>query len=121
MKASPLVWACLVLGTSGCLVDLYGGDPRIQVSNHSHRWTVRSVGLGDTARPGWSKSFDPAITFGALTEAMDLPVAGRLNLFVRLRDTSGLDSAITAPLSVDAGDFRKLQLVEDSVGNAILR
>jgi hypothetical protein len=121
MKPLRLLWTFLALGVSGCLVDLYGGDPRIQLSNQSHRWTIRSVGLGDGAKPGWSKTFDPAIAYGGLTQAMDLPVAGRLNLFLRVRDTSGADSLITAPLSVEAGDFRKLQMVEDSTGEALLR
>jgi hypothetical protein len=119
MKPSYLLLA-LLLGLSGCLLDLYGGNPRFQVTNASHRWKLESVGLGDTSKPGWTEQFDPPVVFGGLTQVLDLPVAGDLKIFLRLRDTLGIDSVAHLRLSVEAGDFRKLEIAEDSLRRLIL-
>ena len=111
----------LLLVTTGCMVDFYGGDPRIQVANGSRRWNLESVGLGDTAEPGWTQGFDPRVAYGGLTEVMDLPVAGDLKLFLRVRDTSRRDSVLLWHLTAEAGDFRKIQMVEDSIGKLMIR
>lgn len=108
-----LLGACLL---SGCLVDLYGGNPRIQVSNQAPRWRIRSVGLGDTADPLWSESFDPLIQPGAMTRVMEVPVAGQLRGFVGLRDSLGRDSVAWLRLNLEDGAFRKLEMSEDSLG-----
>lgn len=120
MRSTRILWG-LLLGFTGCMVDFYGGDPRLQLSNGSRRWNLESVGLGDAARPGWTRSFDPHVAYGGLTEVMDLPVAGDLKLFLRVRDTSGRDSVLLWHLTEEAGDFRKLQVVEDSIGDLKIR
>jgi hypothetical protein len=120
MRARQLLWG-LLLGFSGCMVDLYGGNPRLQVAVGSRRWKLESVGLGDTSKPGWTEEFDPLVTYGGLTQVMDLPVAGDLNLFFRLRDTTGKDSVAQFLLKEDAGDFRKLEMWEDSTGSLGIR
>ena len=121
MRLSRLACA-LLLGFSGCMVDFYGGNPRLQVAVGSHRWKLESVGLGDdTSSPGWTRGFDPPVVYGGLTEVMDLPVAGDLNLYLRVRDTLGKDSAVRFHLSEEAGDFRKLRLADDSIGGLVIR
>lgn len=120
MKASNLLWIPL-LGVSGCMVDFYGGNPRLQLADGSRRWTLLSAGLGDTARPAWTRSFDPPVVRGGSTEVMDLPVAGDLTLFLRLRDTLGEDSAVWIHLKEDIGDFRKLEIGENSSGALDIR
>ena len=115
MKSTHLLWA-LLLGFTGCMGDFYGGEPRLQVANGSRRWNLESVGLGDTANPGWTQGFDPRVAYGSLTEVMDLPVGGDLKLFLRVRDTSGQESVLLMQLTEKAGDFRKLQMLEDSTG-----
>lgn len=119
MKPLHLLFA--LLGLSGCMVDFYGGNPRLQVLDGSRRWKLESVGLGDTAEPVWTRGFDPPVAYGGLTEVMDLPVAGDLNLFLRLRDTLDKDTTILHPLSEGAGDFRKIEMADDSAGILILR
>lgn len=120
MRSIHIIWLAL-LGFTGCMVDFYGGEPRLQVGNGSHRWNLQSVGLGDTAKPGWTRGFDPGVAYGGLTEVMDLPVAGDLKLFLRVRDASGLDSVVLWNLTLEVGDFRKLQMVDDSIGNLKIR
>ena len=109
------------LTLSGCMVDLYGGDPQLQVQVDSHRWKLESEGLGDTTSPVWMVSFDPPVGGGAVTRVENLPVAGNLKLFLRLSDTLGVDT--TVPYRLDAGvvDFLKLDLVDDSMGRLLIR
>jgi len=120
MRSTRILWI-LLLGFTGCMVDFYGGDPRLQMFNGSRRWNLQALGLGDPAKPGWTRGFDPAVAYGGLTEVMDLPVAGDLKLFFRVRDASGRDSVLLWHLTEEAGDFRKLQIVEDSIGNVEIR
>lgn len=121
MKFARLALWGAILCVCGCMVDLYGGNPRLQVVNDSPRWKLESAGLGDTARPGWTLGFDPPVAHGGLTQVMDLPLAGELKLFLRLRDATGRDSVVFFLLSEEAGDFRKLQMVEDSSGRLRVR
>lgn len=120
MRSRLLPWFFLPC-LSGCLVDLYGGDPRLQVMDASHRWNLVTVGLGDTARPDWTRGFDPPISNGKLSEVMDLPVAGNLNAYMELRDTSGTDTFVSFALSAEIGQFRKLSLEDDSAGRLRIR
>lgn len=117
MKRSSVTWAVIAAGLlSGCMVDLYGGNPRIQVSNEAPRWRIRSVGLGDTASPLWRESFDPLIHSGATTRVMDVPVAGTLKGFLELRDSLDRDSLARIQLRLDDGAFQKWEMSEDSMG-----
>jgi hypothetical protein len=126
MKSRHLVvpsLAALAVGTAltGCLVDLYGGDPQLQVQVESHRWKLESEGLGDTLSPVWMVSFDPPVGGGAVSKVQNLPVAGNLNLFLRLSDTLGKDTVVHHLLDAGVGDFLKLDLVDDSVGRLQIR
>lgn len=117
MKRSSIAWAGMAVGLlSGCMVDLYGGNPRIQVSNEAARWRIRSVGLGDTVSPLWRESFDPLIRLGGTTRVMELPVAGSLQGFIELRDSLDRDSVARLPIRLEDGAFQKWELSEDSLG-----
>jgi len=115
----PLTVPLALLGIglfSGCMVDLYGGNPRLQVSNDASRWRIRHVGVGDTADPLWRESFDPLIHSGSTTRVMEIPVAGAIRVFVGIRDSLDRDSVAQVQLLVEDGEFRKLEMTEDSLG-----
>ena len=111
-----------VAGLGGCLADLYGGNPRLQVENHSARWKLRMVGLGsDSSTRLWSARFDPAVEPGSTSPVVELPVCGTLDLFLALRDSAGRDSVARTSVRVDLGDFEKLRLDEPDEGGVRIR
>ncbi|HXP90698.1 MAG TPA: hypothetical protein VN931_07210 [Fibrobacteria bacterium] len=118
---APIAALAAAASLSGCMVDLYGGDPQLQVQVDSHRWTLESEGLGDTTSPVWMVSFDPPVGGGAVSRVENLPVAGNLNLFLRLADTLGKDTVVPYRLDAGVGDFLKLDLVDDSIGRLLIR
>lgn len=126
MKRSRLILRALVtLGggvfLGGCLVDLYGGEPQIQIQVDSHRWMLESEGLGDTASPVWTVAFAPPIGAGAVTQVENLPVAGDLHLFLRLTDTLGRDTVVRDQLHAGVGEFQRLVLEDDTGGGVRIR
>lgn len=92
----------------GCLVDLQGGMPRIQFKNSS-AFRVTSTGIGDPDDPTWSHELEPVLKPGKSSEVIDLPVAGALDLWVRLSDsTSSWDTVLVRRIDLDLGDFELL-------------
>jgi hypothetical protein len=99
-----------VLGLSGCLLDLYGGDPRLQCKNSSSV-QVSAVGIGDPDDPTWIHELDPLLLPGKSSEVIDLPVAGDLRLWVRLTDTARQwDTVLLHPIGFEAGQFQLLEV-----------
>lgn len=95
---------------SGCLVDLYGGDPRLQLKNSSI-FQVATVGVGDPDNPVWTHDLEPILKTGKASEVIDLPVAGRLDLWIAVRDTaSGWDTVLVRPQDFELGGFRLLEV-----------
>lgn len=98
------------LALSGCLLDLYGGDPRLQCKNSSTREVV-AVGIGDPADPTWKRDLDPVLGPGSSSEVVDLPVAGDLRLWVRVADTArDWDTVVFHPVHFEVGQFRLLEV-----------
>ena len=99
-----------MIGLSGCLLDLYGGDPRLQCKNSS-LVQVRAVGVGDPDDPTWTHDLDPLLMPGKSSEVIDLPVAGDLRLWVRVTDTARhWDTVLVYPIRFDVGQFRLLEV-----------
>jgi hypothetical protein len=102
--------AAVAVVLSGCLLDLYGGDPRVQIKNTS-AFQVRAVGIGAASDPTWKHDLDPVLLSGRSSEVIDLPAAGRLRLWVRVADsTAAWDTVLVDELSVGVGDFRLLEV-----------
>ena len=102
-----------LLFLSGCLVDFYGGAPRLQVVNGSG-FAVKAVGIGNPADSVWIRAFDPVVRPGQRSEVVDLPVAGRLRLWMRVADTSGnWDTVLTGTLALGVGDSRRWEVSGD--------
>ena len=116
MRASRLVLLFAFCLITGCMVEMYGGNPRLQVANNATRWRVRSVGVGDSANPVWREAFDPLIGYGATTRVLEVPVAGRLRVFVEIRDSLDRDSVAHFSVLLEDGGFQKLEMSEDSIG-----
>ncbi|HQF54092.1 MAG TPA: hypothetical protein PK208_03130 [Fibrobacteria bacterium] len=99
-----------IAALSGCLVDLYGGDPRLQLKNTS-AFPVKTVGVGDPDNPTWTHDLEPVLKTGKTSEVIDLPVAGDLNLWILVSDTAaGLDTVLLRPQRFDLGGFRLLEV-----------
>lgn len=99
----------------GCILDLYGGVPRIQLRNSTTSYRIESVGLGPLQNPTWSHALDPALKPEALSEVVDLPSPGTFDLVVR----ASLDQdtfLVRTRLDVSAGDYRRLEITEDETG-----
>lgn len=95
---------------SGCLVDLYGGDPRLQLKNSSV-FQVRTVGVGDPDNPTWTHDLEPILRTGKVSEVIDLPVAGDLNFWILVSDTTtSWDTILVRPQRFDLGGFRLLEV-----------
>jgi hypothetical protein len=105
-----------VLLCGGCLLDLYGGQPRLRIRNTTASDTVEIVGVGDTALPGWTCAFDPAVAPGKSSSTVDLPVGGDLNLFLRVRHADGQDTVVLHGVSVGAGDYVELDVADGAAG-----
>jgi hypothetical protein len=116
MKLRTGAWPLLLLPLGGCLLDLYGGDPRLRVRDATACDTVLSVGLGDPSDPAWSRSFSPAVAPGKSGETVDLPVGGRLQLFVLVRDSAGNDTALARTIDDEAGDYVELDVADTGAG-----
>lgn len=100
--------ACLVV--SGCLVDLYGGDPRLQFKNSSD-FLIRSVGIGDPDNPTWKHDLDPALKPEKSSEVIEMPVAGDLRLWIRVSDTAmSRDTVLTRVESFEIGEFNLIEV-----------
>jgi len=105
-----LLGAVGILGLSGCLLDLYGGDPRLQCKNSS-LLQVSQVGVGEPDDPTWKRVLDPLLMPGKSSEVIDLPVAGELRLWVRVTDTARRwDTVLVYPIGFDVGQFRLLEV-----------
>lgn len=100
----------------GCLLDLYGGSPRVRIRNSTASDTVELVGIGDPESPGWTCAFDPAVAPGKSSSTLDLPVGGELNVFLRVRDSAGTDTTVLRRVSANAGGYLELDVATDSVG-----
>ena len=99
-----------IAALSGCLVDLNGGDPRLQLKNTSV-FLVKTVGVGDPDNPTWTHDLEPVLKTGKTSEVIDLPVAGDLNLWILVSDTAaGLDTVLLRPQRFDLGGFRLLEV-----------
>lgn len=105
-----LTMAISFAALSGCLVDLYGGDPRLQLKNSS-AFLVEAVGIGDPDNAAWKHDLEPILKTGKTSEVIDLPVAGDLNLWIRVSDTTaGWDTILTRPQAFDVGGFRLIEV-----------
>lgn len=86
-----------------CIQDLEGGAGRLQVRNV---WsdTVRSVSIGD-----WKHDFAPRLAPGMLSETVELPVSGRLDVGVwGVRD--GRDTLLVVRrVDVGVGEFGRIE------------
>ena len=111
VKFSCLFGSILVL--QGCILDLYGGNPRLQIENQAAGWRVDQVGIGDTLQPVWYSVFDPPVVSGTSSAVVESPVAGRVRLHLRLRDTTG-DTLLQTEVQLQEGDFLKLLVDLDS-------
>ncbi len=99
-----------LLSLSGCLLDLYGGNPRLQVKNSS-AFLVRSVGIGEAEDPTWKHDLDPILKSGKSSEVIELPVAGTLRLWIQLGDTTtAWDTLLIRTLDIEAGAFQLLEV-----------
>jgi len=91
-------------------VDLYGGDPRLQLKNSS-AFLVKAVGIGDPDNAAWTHDLEPILKSGKTSEVIDLPVAGDLNLWIRVSDTAtSWDTLLIRPQAFDVGEFRLLEV-----------
>lgn len=100
--------ACVL--TSGCLIDLYGGDPRLQFKNSS-AFLVQSVGIGDVDNPPWKHDLDPALKPEKSSEVIEMPVAGSLRIWIRVSDTAKTwDTVLTRLEEVDFGEFNLIHV-----------
>lgn len=95
---------------SGCLVDLYGGDPRLQLKNSSV-FQVATVGVGDPDNPVWTHDLEPILKTGKASEVIDLPVSGNLDFWILVRDTAASwDTLLVRPQDFELGGFRLLEV-----------
>lgn len=102
--------AAVVLGMSGCLLDLYGGDPRVQIKNSS-AFQVETIGIGLASDPTWKHDLEPVLGTGKSSEVVDLPAAGDLRLWIRVTDTARTwDTVLVNELSIGVGGFRLLEV-----------
>lgn len=90
-------------GLCACIQDLEGGAARLQVRN---TWsdTVRSVSIGE-----WTHDFVPRLAPGMLSETVELPVSGQLDVGVwGVRD--GRDTLLTVRrIDAGVGEFKRLE------------
>lgn len=100
----------VVLVMSGCLLDLYGGDPRVQIKNSS-AFQVQAIGIGPASDPTWKHDLDPVLGTGRSSEVVDLPVAGDLRVWIRVTDSARIwDTVLVDELSIEVGQFRLLEV-----------
>lgn len=111
----PWIALLVFLAFEGCLGDLYGGDPRIQLRNRSGAVKVVDVRLGETSRPAWKHEFDPQVDSGGISEIVELPAAGRLRLAVRVAGGS-LDTVVEFERTIPVGGFCQVELAKGSDG-----
>lgn len=99
----------------GCLGDLYGGDPRIQLRNRSGGAKIIDVRLGDLARPAWKHEFDPQVDSGGISEIVELPASGQLRLAVRVMGDS-LDTVVEFQRRIPVGGFCQVEVSRGADG-----
>lgn len=116
------IWSMLaVFCLQGCLLDLYGGDPRVQMRNRCGTYRVEELRAGDPDQPAWSRVFDVPVDSGKVSEVVDLPMAGDLRMSVRLVSVSGGDTVVPFALSTDVGGFVQVDVWEDAQRHPVLR
>lgn len=109
MKPCAILAAAALL-VSGCILDLYGGDPRVQIRNSSG-FFVRTIGIGNPSDPSWKHDLDPLLKMGKSSEVIDLPVAGDLRMWIQVTDTLGVwDTVMVREQSFDVGEFRLIEV-----------
>jgi len=102
---------------TGCLVDIYGGDPRLQVKNSSLMY-VRSVGIGDPDKPSFLHEMDPVLKPEKSSEVVELPAAGDLKIWVKVSDSAkSWDTILVCPRSVDLGEFEIIEVSGEQRGS----
>ncbi len=107
--------AVVLLG--GCLVDLYGGTPRLQYKN-STPFQILTVGIGDRDRPTWKHDFEPRLKAGKSSEVIDLPTAGDFQMWIHISDTlAGWDTVLIRQDRLEMGDFRLVEVSGDNRSN----
>lgn len=93
----------------GCLLDLWGGSPRLQVRDDDTLASVAAVELyGTDSVAVWRQDFEPAVAPGALSRVFDAPESGALRLRIVWTDSSRTP---LGKVSCDPGDFRLLVAV----------
>lgn len=103
-------------GFFGCLVDIHGGDPRLQIKNSSS-FIVRSTGIGDPQKPTFIHELNPALKPEKSSEVIELPAAGRLNLWIRISDSAkNWDTVLYRPHSIDLGEFQTIEVSGEQRG-----
>lgn len=105
----------------GCLVDIYGGNPRIQVENGTRGWRIARLGIGDTGTAVWARTFDPLVQPGSSSEVVESPIAGNLHLFLVLRDSGSTLRVLRPLVRLEVGGFCRLALDTDSIGGLRIR
>ncbi|MBK9575870.1 MAG: hypothetical protein IPO40_02230 [Fibrobacteres bacterium] len=99
----------------GCLGELYGGDPRIQLRNRAGGGKIVDLRLGDPDRPAWSHAFDPQVDSAGISEVVELPAAGDLRFSARVTGTS-LDTVISFQRRIPVGGFCQVEISRDADG-----
>ena len=113
--------AWLVLGgaalwLTGCLVDIYGGDPRLQIKNSS-LFYIRSTGIGNPDNPTFFHELDPVLRPEKNSEVIELPAAGDLHFWVRVSDSAkSWDTVLQCVRSVDIGQFQIIEVLGEQRG-----
>lgn len=111
-RAIALFLAVFAAGVlSGCLLDIYGGAPRVQLENRT-TLPVRSITLGPPGASAWSHTFAPSVTPGKRSQTFDLPAAGDLRLFATFEGTDSVRALETGRF--EPGTFTRIVL-QDSV------
>jgi hypothetical protein len=105
----------VVCSLSGCLGELYGGDPRIQLRNRSGGAKIVELRLGEPTRPAWQHEFDPSVDSAGLSEVVELPAAGELRFTARLTGDS-LDTLVSFQRRVPVGGFCQVEIARDPDG-----
>lgn len=100
---------------TGCLGELYGGDPRIQLRNRSGAGKIVDLRLGDADRPAWTHAFDPQVDSAGISEVVELPAAGELRFSVRVTGAS-VDTVISFQRRIPVGGFCQVEIARDTDG-----
>ena len=116
MRKRTLVSAMVAVSALfGCLGELYGGDPRIQLRNRSGGGKIVDLRLGDAVRPAWSHEFDPQVDSAGISEVVELPAAGDLRFSARVIGPS-LDTVIYFQRRIPVGGFCQVEISRDADG-----